>query len=176
MTCEEPSDFGYDIYRLSQGGRAPRDLWYARTRWTSSIQKNISYDEYMLQNNYVAAFFLGLSLADPWLHQLQTSHTPAVSLDNYIWGQSFHLLCGCGTAAKAGSGCVTPKGAGTGGSAMSPAGPFHVSRAAVHASFHALRKHNLPDYAAWQAVAIIFPECLQNTRPPWPAQNVAAIV
>ena len=84
MGYSAPSDFGYDIVIGFRKAAEPAGFEVCCVPLDAQTQKHYPYDEYMLQHNYTAAFFLGLSLAEVWLHQLQTSHTPAVLLDNYI--------------------------------------------------------------------------------------------
>lgn len=51
---------------------------------TEDLQKESSYDVFMLKSQYEGAFLLGLSLLDPWMQDLRTARTPAVLYDNYI--------------------------------------------------------------------------------------------
>ena len=86
MAFAKPTDFGYDIVTGFRKAAEPAGFVVCVVELNEQMQTSISYDEYMLQNNYVGAFFLGLSLSDVWLQQMETSRTPAVLLDNYVRG------------------------------------------------------------------------------------------
>ena len=89
MSCQEPNDFGYDIVVGFRKAAEPSGYLVEVVPLDDKTQKHTRYDEYMLKHNYAGALFLGLSLSDVWLHDLQTAHTPAVLLDNYINGGEF---------------------------------------------------------------------------------------
>ncbi len=84
MSYAEPKDFGYDIILGFRKMAEPDGYTVEVVDLTPQLQHEIPYDEYMLQQNYAGALFLGLSLADEWIGQLRTSRTPAVLYDNYI--------------------------------------------------------------------------------------------
>ena len=48
------------------------------------MQTEEKYDSFMLRNGYLGALFLGFSLNDEWIAQLQTTTTPSVLFDNTI--------------------------------------------------------------------------------------------
>ena len=52
------------------GEKRPEDL-------DERTQKETSYDQYMLQHNYVGALCLGFTLTDTWLYQMRSSRTPS---------------------------------------------------------------------------------------------------
>ena len=91
MSCQEPNDFGYDIVVGFRKAAEPSGYLVEVVPLDDKTQKHTRYDEYMLKHNYAGAFFLGLSLSDVWLHDLQTAHTPAVLLDNYIKANPYTL-------------------------------------------------------------------------------------
>lgn len=176
-TCEEPSDFGYDIVTGFRKVAEPAGFVVCVVPLDEQIQKNISYDEYMLQNNYVAAFFLGLSLADPWLHQLQTSHTPAVLLDNYIRANPSTCYVGVDNSEGMDLAVTHLKEQGHRRIGYLSGGlGSYVNQQRYSAFFHALRKHNLLDDHSLAGSDYYFSECLQKHLPALLAQNVTAIV
>ncbi len=84
MDYEEPGQFGHEII-LGFQKAAFREKWQVQViPLTHAFQAQIKYDNYMIQEKYCGAFFLGLSLEDPWLGQFCTTNIPTVLLDNFI--------------------------------------------------------------------------------------------
>ena len=51
------------------------------------LQRETSFDVFMLQNDYAGAFVLGFSLGEPWMKDFQATRArPAVLYDNHIIG------------------------------------------------------------------------------------------
>lgn len=84
MDYTDPNHFGYDLIIGFRKMAEPAGYAVDVIPLTEKMQKNISYDVFMLENDYIGSFILGLSLNDPWIKDLRTSHTPAVLYDNYI--------------------------------------------------------------------------------------------
>ncbi|MDF2871619.1 MAG: hypothetical protein K0R05_3194 [Anaerocolumna sp.] len=84
MDYENIEQFGYDIivgFKLS----AARRHWEVTVIPSSlTLQTDEKYDSYMLKNGYSGAFFLGFTLHDDWVVQLNKTMVPTVLLDNYI--------------------------------------------------------------------------------------------
>ncbi|WP_073590979.1 LacI family DNA-binding transcriptional regulator [Anaerocolumna xylanovorans] len=84
MDYENIDQFGYDIivgFKLS----AARRHWEVTVVPSSlTLQTEEQYDTYMLKNGYSGAFFLGFTLHDDWIMQLNKTTVPTVLLDNYI--------------------------------------------------------------------------------------------
>lgn len=84
MEYSTPKDFGYDII-LGFKQAAFRGNWNVDiVPVTPTFQISEKYDTYMLKNGYSGAFFVGFSLHDSWLEQLQDTTIPTVLFDNYI--------------------------------------------------------------------------------------------
>lgn len=84
MEYDTPEDFGYDII-LGFRQAAFRNNWNVDVvPVTPTFQLSEKYDTYMLKNGYSGAFFVGFSLHDSWLKQLQETTIPTVLFDNYI--------------------------------------------------------------------------------------------
>ena len=131
----------------------------------------------MLQNNYVGAFFLGLSLTDPWLHQMQTSHTPAVLLDNYVRGNPATCYVGVDNSEGMDLAVAHLKELGHRRIGYLSGGlGSYVNQQRYSAFFHALGKHNLPDDHSLAGSNYYFSECLQKHLPALLKQKVTAIV
>lgn len=81
---EEKHHFGYDIILGFRQMAEPAGYTVQIVPVTEQLQKEIPYEVFMLQNDYLGAFILGFSLNDPWMNQLKSARTPAVLYDNYI--------------------------------------------------------------------------------------------
>ncbi len=100
MSWEKESDFGHDLLIGFQQGafRGGNDITVIPI--TPDFQQEVRYDNYMLENDYVASFFAGLALNDPWMQQFQETTFPTVLLDNFI-PKNPHL-CYVGTDSEEG--------------------------------------------------------------------------
>lgn len=79
-----PSHFGYDIVMGFRQMAEPAGLTVDIVPINEKLQKAKPYDIFMLEQGYIGAFIMGLSLNDPWMKCLKSSYTPAVLYDNYI--------------------------------------------------------------------------------------------
>lgn len=84
MEYKNPGDFGYDILMGFKKESAVLGYRIDVIPIDNKFQKAESYDSYMVQHNYCAGFFLGLSLLDPWQKDFKTCVTPTVLYDNHI--------------------------------------------------------------------------------------------
>lgn len=84
MSCEREDDFGYEILLGFQQGAFRNKDAVDVIPITPEFQQEIRYDNYMLENDYIAAFLLGLALNDPWMQQFKDTVFPTILLDNFI--------------------------------------------------------------------------------------------
>ena len=84
MGYTKPEDFGTDIVTGFRQMAEPAGYNVEVTELSVDLERTTRYDEYMLQQGYLGALLLGLSLEDPWLEDFRTSHTPAVLYDNLV--------------------------------------------------------------------------------------------
>lgn len=84
MEYENPEQFGYDIVLGFKQSAFKEHYNVTVIPVTPLFQSARKYDTYMLQNGYVGAFFVGFSLQDAWIPQLNTTSIPTSLLDNYI--------------------------------------------------------------------------------------------
>ena len=82
----EPPHFAYDIVMGFRQMSEPAGFEVDVVPVDVNFQRDISYDVFMLQNDYAGAFVLGFSLGEPWMKDFQTTRTPAVLYDNHIIG------------------------------------------------------------------------------------------
>ena len=84
MDYEKPGEFGYELI-LGFKQAAQRDNFIVDIIPTNaSLQTSFKYDNFMLNSGYSGAFFVGFSLQEPWMLQLEKTKTPTVLLDNSI--------------------------------------------------------------------------------------------
>lgn len=177
MSCNDPSDFGYDIVVGFRKVAEPSGYLVEVIDLNEKIQKQTRYDEYMLQHNYEGAFFLGLSLSDTWLHQLKTAHTPAVLLDNYIKANPHICYVGIDNAEGMDLAVAHLRSLGhTKIGYLSGALGAYVNQTRYSAFFRALRKNNLPDDRHLAGSDYYFSECLHTHLPALLKQDVTAII
>lgn len=84
MDYQNPVSFGYDIIMGFKKLAIPEGWEVEIAEMTPRLQKQQSYETFMLENEYKGSFILGFTLTDPWMEDLKTSRTPAVLYDNYI--------------------------------------------------------------------------------------------
>ncbi|MBQ2834693.1 MAG: LacI family DNA-binding transcriptional regulator [Clostridia bacterium] len=86
MAYKKPDDFGYDVVIGFRKAAEPAGYRVDIIELDDATQRSISYDEFMLRENYQGALILGMMLSDPWLSCMQTCRTPAVLHDNRVRG------------------------------------------------------------------------------------------
>lgn len=85
MEYTNPDDFGYDLVAGFRKAAEPAGFLVDIIPLTIRMQEEISYDTYMIRENYCGSLFLGLSLRqDPWMKDFETCKTPTVLYDNHI--------------------------------------------------------------------------------------------
>lgn len=177
MSCREPNDFGYDIIVGFRKMAEPSGYVVEVVPLDAKMQKQTPYDEYMLQHNYAGALLLGLSLSDLWLRQLQTAHTPAVLLDNYIRANPYTCYMGVDNAEGMDLAVAHLRSLGHRRIGYLSGGlGSYVNQSRYTAFFHALRKNDLPDDPHLAGSDYFFSECLQKHLPALLQQKVTAII
>lgn len=81
---QKPGDFGYDIILGFRKAAEPAGYNVTIVPLDIQLQQRISYDAYMLQQNFSGGLFLGLTFSDPWLKEFETCKTPTVLYDNHV--------------------------------------------------------------------------------------------
>lgn len=84
MDYARPEDFGYELVVGFRKAAEPAGFQVDIVPLGQQMQLQISYDAYMIRENYCGSLFLGLSLLDPWIKDFETSKIPAVLYDNHI--------------------------------------------------------------------------------------------
>ena len=75
---EEPHHFAYDIIMGFRQSSEPAGYEVAVVPVDADVQREISYDAFMLQHDFSGAFLLGFSLVEPWMNDFHSCHTPTV--------------------------------------------------------------------------------------------------
>lgn len=95
MEYNTPNQFGHDII-LGFNQMAKADGWIVDTiPIDKDFQRSIPYGVFMIQNGYLGAFILGLSLIDPWMTEFKSTKVPTVLYDNYIGSNPKVASIGC---------------------------------------------------------------------------------
>lgn len=177
MAYASPNDFGHDIIIGFRKMAEPAGYVVAIEELNENFQRHHSYDEYMLQRNYVGALFLGLALSDEWLHQFRHSQTPAVLLDNYIKANPNMAYIGVDNREGMNLAVTHLKELGHRriGYLSGSLGSY-INQSRYSAFFHALRKCGLSDDPALGGNAYLFSDCLQRHLPRLLRQGVTAIM
>lgn len=84
MEYQEPHHFGYDLILGFRQMAEPAGYTVDVVPVTDRFQDSVSYDAFMLRQDYLGAFVLGFSLTDLWMKHFPSSRTPAVLYDNYV--------------------------------------------------------------------------------------------
>lgn len=84
MDYEKAGDFGNDLVLGFRKMAEPAGYVVDLIPLTTSLQKEIAYDEYMLKHDYKGGFFMGVNYMDPWFNDFKTCHTPTVLFDNKL--------------------------------------------------------------------------------------------
>lgn len=166
MNYTRPEDFGYDIIAGFRKLAEPKGYQTDIIPLTLEMERSVRYEEYMMQNNYRGALFLGLSLDHPWLKEFETCRTPTVLYDNRIIGNPNVTYVGADnqegmhTAVR----CLASLGHRQIGYLGSALGAY-VYRQRYKAFFEALRENGLPDDPARTGVAYDTDECIREHLP-----------
>jgi len=90
-TCD---DFGYDVITGFRQLAEPNGYQVDIIDLTEEIQSSMSYDSYMMSNNYRGAFFLGINDSDIWTPSIRECKTPTVLFDNPSYENPFITYVG----------------------------------------------------------------------------------
>ena len=94
MDYHNSEDFGYDILIGFRKMAEPDGYAVEIIPLTIAMEEDNRYEEYMMQNNYRGALFLGLSLDHPWLEEFKTCRIPTILYDNQIIGNPYVTYVG----------------------------------------------------------------------------------
>ncbi len=177
MAYASPSDFGYDIIIGFRQMAEPAGFSVDVVPLDTISQKDVPYEEYMLQNGYLGALLLGLSLNDPWIRQFNKSHTPAVLYDNYIQVNPSTAYVGIDNneGMTMTVSCLKELGHTKIGYLSGALGSY-INQVRYSAFFRSLRKFGLPHDQSYAGNSYYFSECLEKHLPRLLDKGVTAII
>lgn len=95
MDYQTPNQFGHDIV-LGFKQMAEPDGWTVDViPIDMEFQRGTPYGVFMIERGYQAAFLLGLTLLDPWMHEFRTCRIPTVLYDNSVKDNPHIASVGC---------------------------------------------------------------------------------
>ena len=86
MAYQKPDDFGTDMVLGFRKMAEPAGYQVDVTAFPEDLQKECSYDAYMMEHNYSGAFFLGIGSSEPWIKEFEACRTPTVLYDCPTYG------------------------------------------------------------------------------------------
>ncbi len=95
MDFQTPNQFGHDIILGFKQMAEPEGWTVDIIPIDMEFQRGIPYGVFMMEHGYQASFILGLTLLDPWIHELRTSRLPTVLYDNYVKENPYIASVGC---------------------------------------------------------------------------------
>lgn len=177
MDYAAAADFGYDILVGFRKMAEPAGYRVSVIPLDRQLEESMSYDQYMMQGNYLGGLFLGLSLEDPWLKDFETCRTPGVLYDNRIRGNPRISYVGVDNAEAAGLAVRHLKGLGHGiiGYLSSALGSY-VYQQRRDAFFQALAENSLPREPSLARAAEHMEDCLREHLPALLDQGCTAVL
>lgn len=177
MSYDKPDDFGYDMVVGFRKMTEPAGYEVVIVPLTTQMQLDTPYDEYMLSGNYRGAFFLGMTLTDPWMKHFKTCRTPTVLYDNHVSGNPNVAYVAADNdegmlLAVAHLKSLGHKRIGYLSSALGS----YVYQQRYDAFFKALRENGMDDRPTLAGSALATPVCLQNHLPRLIAEGCTAIM
>lgn len=177
MGYTSPDDFGWDIITGFRKMAEPAGYEVEVIPLDNNLQRQIHYDEYMLQGNYLGAVLLGLTLADHWMRDFRTSKTPAVLFDNRVRANPRTTYLGADNeeGMELAVACLRELGHRKIGY-LSGGLTSYINQVRYTAFFRSLRKNALPDDPALGGSSYFSSECLDVHLPRMLSNGVTAIM
>lgn len=163
---EEPHQFGYDFVIGFRQMAEPLGYLVDVIPVTHKFQKDIPYDVFMLQKDYMGALVLGFSLDDPWMKDFETSHTPTVLYDNYIPTNPF--ISSIGIDNNEGMALAVAHLKGLGHKKIGYLGSSfgsHIMQVRHKAFFHAMKQNGLRADPSCAGTSYYVTHCIEKHLP-----------
>lgn len=177
MRHEKPDDFGYDMVMGFRQMAEPAGYQVDIVPLTLRMQQETPYDAFMLRENYRGAFFLGMSLLDPWMKLFETCRTPTVLYDNHVPGNPNVAYVAADNAEGM---CLAVAHLKALGHArigyLSSALGSYVYQQRYQAFFHALRQNGMDDRDVLAGHAFQTQVCFSQHLPRLLAEGCTAIM
>lgn len=165
MDYHTSDDFGYDIITGFRQLAEPGGFTVDVIDLDEETQSSMSYDEYMLCNNYRGAFFLGINNSDPWIDSVRGCKTPTVLFDNPTYENPFITYVGVDNfeAMRLSVGHLWNQGHRKIGYLSSGSSEAFVYQQRLLAFSHTMAGYGVPD--APYGTSDLTSECVQNHLP-----------
>lgn len=174
---KEPHHFAYDIVMGFRQMAEPAGYEVEIAPVDIHVQEKVSYDVFMLQNDYSGAFALGFSLNEPWMKDFQTSRTPVVLYDNHIVGNPNTAYVGIDNAEGMELAIAYLKNLGHEKIAyLSSALGSHIMQVRYRAFFQAMEHHGLYADDSWAGCSYFLSECMEKHLPRFLDMGMTAII
>lgn len=177
MAYENPNDFGWDLIIGFRKQAEPAGFTVELVPLDEATQRSMHYDEYMLLHGYRGAFFLGLSLFDPWMVDFETCRTPTVLYDNRIRDNPVITHVGIDTNEGMELAVEHLKELGHKkiGYLSAELGSY-VYQQRYEAFFQAVKRNGLPDEPSLGAHSFFTSECVNKHLPMLLKQGCTALI
>lgn len=174
---EKPHHFAYDIVMGFRQMAEPAGYEVEAVPIDVSTQRKISYDIFMLQNDYAGSFLLGLSLGEPWMKDFRTSRTPAVLYDNHIIGNPTTAYVGIDNdeGMDLAVGHLKKLGHQKIGYLSSALGSY-IMQVRHKAFFQAMHNHGLKTDPSYAGCSYYLSECMEKHLPRFLDMGLTAII
>lgn len=177
IDVKNPAGFGHGLVIGFEQMAFPAGWEVNTVAITAREQKEMSYDTFMLSNQFEGAFILGFSLLDPWMEDLKTARTPAVLYDNYIQENPLVSYVGINNDESFDMSVAYLKKSGhtrigyLGGDMNS-----YITRARYTAYSRAMRHHGLPEDSVLTGHSYHISMCTQKYLPRLLKHHATAIL
>ncbi len=173
----EPHHFGHDIVMGFRQMAEPAGFEVEIVPVSEDSQRSISYEVFMLQNDYAASFVLGFSLNDPWMTDFETSRTPAVLYDNQIRGNPSTAYIEIDNDEGMDLAVAHLKDLGHKKIGyLSSALESHIMQVRYNAFFQAMKQHGLDTDPSLAGCSFFMYECMEKHLPRLLDMGVTALI
>ena len=174
---EEPHHFAYDIVMGFRQAAVPAGFEVAVVPVDAALQRDISYDVFMLQHDFAGAFLLGFSLGEPWMKDLKMSRTPTALYDNHIIGNPMTSYVGIDNeeGMYLAIGHLKSLGHKKIGYISSALGS-HIMQVRHRAFFQAMRSHGMKTDPSFAGCSYYLSECMEKHLPRFLDMGMTAVI
>ena len=174
---EEPHHFAYDIIMGFRQIAEPSGYEVAIVPVDADVQREISYDAFMLQHDFSGAFVLGFSLVEPWMKDFHACRTPTVLYDNHIIGNPMISYVGIDNEEGMDLAIDHLKKLGHQKIGyLSSALGSHIMQVRHRAFFQAMRSHGLKADSSYAGCSYYLSECMEKHLPRLLDMGMTAII
>ncbi len=174
---QEPHHFAYDIVMGFRQMAEPAGFEVDIVPVDAGMQRETSYNVFMLQNDYSGSFVLGFSLSEPWMKDFQTSRAPAVLYDNHIIGNPATAYVGIDNdeGMYLAVGYLKNLGHHKIGYLSSALGS-HIMQVRHRAFFQAMHRHGLKADSSYAGCSYYLSECMEKHLPRFLETGMTAVI